>query len=794
MLGTLEIGLLTPKPIFPQSVLGHLYMRKFGLSRDQRAQIIRATNGSSRFKDVERIMRASDLEETRGDDRRQHKQTRRDTYVVQSEPQSHVMLAEGDDESSELVDFENDLSETSEDVLAAEGRDEDSDDEAYEILELHKKSKDKVRKAFRSYKESKRKVKEIKKNRQSYYPVVALSQPADGSVATSSQTPLQKQPFKYDRKPGTARGFGKKKPDTKSRKEEANFTETNIATSFNYMVEWDDSGTSVLSEDVLLASIPSGFAIIDTGCTTSVIGRDHANRLIDFLQKHQLPLPESRQLPPVELKGFSGEATTTTEGLVWYVQLGQIWGTITTYVIPGRTAFLLSRRVLEGMNAQLDLGAKTLTSLKHGISGMVLRQASNGHLLMPLWHLPDEWKPEEIHLEEHDPVGSETAENEIYEPNDTETTATQRHVQFCPEAKDCNSDAVGKSSNEGNNTPEKINLKGSWAKGKRNEKGRITRNDQRSALQHIAKHTKKGLVDLEAMNIRLKTLFGTCSQEIKYAFIAYRPKLERMPYSAESEEWLRSIVTLSSDGEFNMSPWAIRSPDAVRGGVAPTNLALFAYRKPVCLTVQNPREEQQCWCCNDQDLEGVDISINGDNGGKDLEALYEEVDWLEPNLCQLSHKSADLIRQSIKSVKKTSSQLVLSRLLSEPDAVERELKAWLGDQAHKLNSPVELVKSLPMSHLCQLQLKSFAQVLLFALVLNMVKIWVSWKIDSCCCAWLHGPNQNTFGIVGRVEHGAHGADSTWLAMPKSVPTFCKSEHTKDGISISWPKLGTCRTS
>ena len=168
MLGTLEVGHLTPKPILPQSVLGHLYMRKFGLSRDQRAQIIRATNGSSRFKDVERIMRASDLEETRGDDRRQHTQSRRDTYVVQSESQSHVMLAEGDDDSSELVDYEHEVSETSEDVLAAEGQDDDSDDEAYEVLELHKKSKDKFRKAFKSYKESKRKVKEIKKSRQSY--------------------------------------------------------------------------------------------------------------------------------------------------------------------------------------------------------------------------------------------------------------------------------------------------------------------------------------------------------------------------------------------------------------------------------------------------------------------------------------------------------------------------------------------------------------------------------------------------------------------------------------------------
>ena len=113
-----------------------------------------------------------------------------------------------------------------------------------------------------------------------------------------------------------------------------------------------------------------------------------------FLQEHQMPLPERKQLPPVELKGFSGEATITIEGLVWHVQLGKLWGTITTYVVPGRTAFLLSRRVLEGMEAQLNLGRKTLTSKKHGLSEMMLRQASNGHLLMPLWNLPDDWEPE----------------------------------------------------------------------------------------------------------------------------------------------------------------------------------------------------------------------------------------------------------------------------------------------------------------------------------------------------------------------------------------------------------------
>ena len=55
MLGTLEMGHIKPRPIFPQSVLGHLFMRKYGLSREQRAQIVRSTNGSSRFVDVERI-------------------------------------------------------------------------------------------------------------------------------------------------------------------------------------------------------------------------------------------------------------------------------------------------------------------------------------------------------------------------------------------------------------------------------------------------------------------------------------------------------------------------------------------------------------------------------------------------------------------------------------------------------------------------------------------------------------------------------------------------------------------
>ena len=97
VLGTVEASHTKPKPVFPQSVLGHLFMRKFGLSKEQRAQVIRATGGSSRFADIERILRASDFEESKSDDRRgsrpPQKVQRREAYAI------HV---DNDDDDSSL--------------------------------------------------------------------------------------------------------------------------------------------------------------------------------------------------------------------------------------------------------------------------------------------------------------------------------------------------------------------------------------------------------------------------------------------------------------------------------------------------------------------------------------------------------------------------------------------------------------------------------------------------------------------------------------------------------------------
>ena len=72
------------------------------------------------------------------------------THMMQSEHSQQVMLADDGDDSSELVDNEHEVSDTSDEVLAAEAIDEDPDDEAQEVLELHKKSKEKLRKACKS--------------------------------------------------------------------------------------------------------------------------------------------------------------------------------------------------------------------------------------------------------------------------------------------------------------------------------------------------------------------------------------------------------------------------------------------------------------------------------------------------------------------------------------------------------------------------------------------------------------------------------------------------------------------
>ena len=198
---------------------------------------------------------------------------------------------------------------------------------------MQKKAKKEFRKSFKTYKESRKKVREIKKNRTPYLPVVALNQSPD--AAPSGQAPVARQTFGGERKHASSKPAPKRRNDSKfpSRKEEAHLASSTVVEQFSYMVECKPR--AMLREDVWLTTVPDGYAIIDTGCTTSIVGSETAERLKAYLGHHGWPLPASCTLPPVELKGFNGTKEETAQGLKWSVKLGSLWGTITTYLIPG---------------------------------------------------------------------------------------------------------------------------------------------------------------------------------------------------------------------------------------------------------------------------------------------------------------------------------------------------------------------------------------------------------------------------------------------------------------------------
>ena len=201
------------------------------------------------------------------------------------------------------------------------------------------------------------KVRDIRRNRQPYMPVAALP-PGEGSgmaAMPAAQGAIQPT-FKYDSK-----GCGKyepKKGGRQKREEEAvNLISSQVITEFSYMASTEKEGSYTTPDlQVFLASIPLGCAVIDTGCTSSVIGSESAARV-----------SESLTHSPVQLPGFNGAKTTKRQGLRWTVKLGALWGQITTHVMPGEAPFLLSRCVLQNMGANLDVGNLTISGEKHKI-------------------------------------------------------------------------------------------------------------------------------------------------------------------------------------------------------------------------------------------------------------------------------------------------------------------------------------------------------------------------------------------------------------------------------------------
>ena len=67
--------------------------------------------------------------------------------------------------------------------------------------------------------------------------------------------------------------------------------------------------------DVLLASIPAGFAILDTGATTSVVGAETTARYAQHFAAQGFPPPVELEMPPVELCDSCGASALSFPSL-----------------------------------------------------------------------------------------------------------------------------------------------------------------------------------------------------------------------------------------------------------------------------------------------------------------------------------------------------------------------------------------------------------------------------------------------------------------------------------------------
>ena len=418
-----------------------------------------------------------------------------------------------------------------------------------------------------------------------------------------------------------------------------------------------------ISEDIWLTSVPSGYAVLDTGCTTSIVGEETSKTLSQYFQSQGCPAPTPCQLPPLELKYFSKHRVVATKGLRWTVKLGQLWGSISTYVVPGEAPFLLSRRVLKGMKAKLDMEFHTITSKKHGIFEEPLRQASNGHLLMPLINVPPELTTPSLAPELATPSLDQDHQEED-EPN------------TCPEhfAVTCEDPPVPVAPRP----------------------GKVTTSDRRRALQHIVTNTRKWVVNAPRFKTELEQLFGSKSEGIVHAIVAYRPRLERIPNDAATMSYQRSVASLTDDGKLHVQPRSTRQPGETRRSVSQVNVCLFVYANPEP-AVESQLEcakhfDHQCYCCRECDSEGEEVYLQND--GWSLETLYgESTDWNEAScMSPMTSEVQEKLQQGIQRLRKTYAQFITSRLQDDPQDVLQELSEWLGPQADRLHEPVSMIE------------------------------------------------------------------------------------------------------
>ena len=437
----------------PEVMKGFLYLRHVGISLQTRASLLRSAGGSLRYDKVSELLRKTELDAliaSRGTkapghgfyadlDEGDYGQDNEDEYEDDEADYGDFGGYAEDDEEEDYEDYDDDPVD--------EAPDEEYDTAMVGYLEARKKFMQ-LRKS-RGFQDPEQQAASKKPDNKPRHPRRGDFQwRPTGTTSSSRSTPSTSRPSSSTTFKGHGHGRGKgKKPKGQGRRKgsgkrgsssrrgdpngsqylgwasetpptapplaaqqammaefqpEFSFMAYTTSSSLAQGIEeevsrclaWDQRLNLELEpariEQACLA-VPPGHAIVDTGCTSTLVGSESESQWNAELAKQSGgSLKAERGPSDVKFEGINGEAKASYQ-VKYPVCIGGKDGFVKASVIPGRAPFLLSIQALRQMKAKLDCECDTLTI--PGIGCIQLSVNAVGHYLLPMFDFHKQPRP-----------------------------------------------------------------------------------------------------------------------------------------------------------------------------------------------------------------------------------------------------------------------------------------------------------------------------------------------------------------------------------------------------------------
>eukprot|EP00435_Cladocopium_sp_Y103_P024701 s85_g6.t1 len=128
-------------------------------------------------------------------------------------------------------------------------------------------------------------------------------------------------------------------------------------------------------------SDPPGLAILDSGCTRTMPGTEWSDLFEAELAK--IGLSSRKRLKKQSFRGVGGQIASDTVK-IFPIGINKVNGELHSAEAPGGLPLLLSRPFMEELQTVIDIGSRTVSFNKIGVTGLPLIRTKKGHLAVSL--------------------------------------------------------------------------------------------------------------------------------------------------------------------------------------------------------------------------------------------------------------------------------------------------------------------------------------------------------------------------------------------------------------------------